>query len=186
MVVYGTDYLFIFIILLLLGIYFAVSYLDFFKGEVSSALVYFGGIFNIMAPLVYLFHRNERFDELLLILIVGSFMLFNIIYFVVIGVGKEVHIGKADLIYIGAIFITVFNNDIILYFKSAVWKYQIVENLQVVSAILVITLTACLIIKHVESLMKGEPISKSSKVPILPSLGFVILVQTLILISTRF
>ena len=170
MVVYGTDYLFIFIILLLLGIYFAVSYLDLFKGEVSSALVYFGGIFNIMAPLVYLFHRNERFDQLLLMLIVGSF----------------IHIGKADLIYIGAIFITVFNNDIILYFKSAVWKYQIVENLQVVSAILVITLTACLFIKHTTSLMKGEPISKSAKVPILPSLGFVILVQTLILISTRF
>ena len=186
MVFYRPDYLFVFLIILFLGIYLTVSYLDLFKGEVSSALVYFGGIFNIIAPLVYLFHRDEKFDSILLMLIVGSFMLFNIIYFIVLGVGKEIHVGKADLIYIGAIFIAVFNNDLILYFKSTVWKHQIVENLQVISAILVITLTACLIIKHTTSLMKGEPISKSTKVPILPSLGFVLLTQTLILISTRF
>ena len=186
MIFYGHDYLLSFLILLFFGIYIVISYFDLFKGEVSSALVYFGGILNIMAPLAYLFHRNEKFDHVLLILIVSSFMLFNFIYFIVLSFGKDIHIGKADLIYIGAIFITLLNNDMILYFKSAVWKYQIVENLQVVSAILVVTLTMCLIAKHIECLIKGEPISKSTKIPILPSLGFVLLTQTLILIATRF
>lgn len=186
MVFYRPDYFLCILLLLFFGIYLIVSYFDLFKGEVNSGLVYFGGLLNVLAPLVYLFHRNEKFDQLLLLLIVGSFMFYNIVYFIVLGVGKDIHIGKADLIYIGAIFIAVFNHDIIMYFKSALWKYQIVENIRLVSAILVISLIACLIIKHSTSLIKGEKISKNAKVPILPSLGFVLLVQTLILIATRF